>query len=144
MNEVPKALHSNPECMQAKEELQKLQLFDVYEETEDHGQVCIGTRWVLTYKASSVKAWLVAKGFQEKERVPSDSPTVAKTALRTLMALAASNCWEVMTTDIKSAFLQGKELDRDIFILPPKEANVSPGWIWRLKKTLYGLNDGSR
>ena len=145
MNEVPKALHSNPECMQAKEEeLQKLQLFDVYEETEDHGQVCIGTRWVLTYKGSSVKARLVAKGFQEKERVPSDSPTVAKTALRTLMALAASNCWEIMTTDIKSAFLQGKEVDRDIFIRPPKEANVSPGRIWRLKKTLYGLNDGSR
>ena len=120
MNEVPKALHSNPEYMQAKEdELQKLQLFDVYEETEDHGQVCIGTRWVLTYKGSSVKARLVAIGFQEKERVPSDSPTVAKTALRTLMALAASNCWEIMTTDIKSAFLQGKEVDRDIFIPPP-------------------------
>ena len=145
MNEVPKALHSNPECIQAKEdELQKLQQFDVYEETEDHGQVCIGTRWVLTYKGSSVKARLVAKGFQEKERVPSDSLTVAKTALRTRMALAASNCWEIMTTDIKSAFLQGKEVGRDIFIRPPKEANVSPGWIWRLKKTVYGLNDGSR
>ena len=145
MNEVPKNLHDNPECIQAKEEeLNKLLMFEVYVEVEDQGQACIGTRWVLTYKGASVKARLVAKGFQEKEKVPSDSPTVAKTARRALMAIAASKDWTITTTDIKSAFLQGKDLEREIYVKPPKEARAARGIVWRLKKTLYGLNDGSR
>ena len=143
--EVPRSLHANPECTEAKEaELQKLQLFEAYEEVEDKGQTCIGTKWVLTYKDNGVKARLVAKGFQEKEKVPSDSPTVAKSAMRTLMALASTNGWSISTTDIKSAFLQGKDLERDLFVKPPKEAKCPPGLVWRLRKTLYGLNDGSR
>ena len=143
--EVPRSLHGNPECIEAKEaELQKLQLFEAYQEVEDAGQKCIGTKWVLTYKENGVKARLVAKGFQEKEKVPSDSPTVAKSAMRTLMTLASTNKWNICTTDIKSAFLQGKDLERDLYVKPPKEAKSPPGVIWHLRKTLYGLNDGSR
>ena len=85
----------------------------------------------------------MARGFQEYERVPADSPTVAKSAFRCVLSTAASRDWQVMTTDIKSAFLQGKELERDVFLKPPKEAKV-PGMIWKLKKCLYGLNDGAR
>ena len=143
--EVPRSLHANPECVEAKEaELQKLQLFEAYQEVQDQGQTCIGTKWVLTYKDNGVKARLVAKGFQEKEKVPSDSPTVAKPAMRILMTLSSTYGWKICTTDIKSAFLQGKDLERNIFVKPPKEAKSPPGVVWHLRKTLYGLNDGSR
>ena len=46
--------------------------------------------------------------------------------------------------DIKTAFLQSKELDRLVFLDPPKEANVPPGYIWKFSKCVYGLTDASR
>ena len=117
----------------------------MYEEIEDMGQECIGTRWVMTYKANGIKACLVAKGFQKSHPIPSDSPTVARTAFRTLLGLASGNAWSVATTDIKSAFLQGQSLDHEVYLKPPKEADTPPGVIWKLKKCLYGLNnDGAR
>ena len=39
--------------------------------------------------------------------------------------------------DIKSAFLQGKSIQRDVFIKPPKEANTNK--LWKLKTTVYEL-----
>ena len=42
-----------------------------------------------------------------------------------------------------SAFLQGEDLNRSIFVTPPKEANM-PGTLWRMKKAAYGLYDASR
>lgn len=44
--------------------------------------------------------------------------------------------------DIKSAFLQGIELSRNIYIRPPPEA-VCEGTLWKLKKCVYGLADAS-
>ena len=46
--------------------------------------------------------------------------------------------------DIKTAFLQSKKLERPIYLLPPKEANVPTGYIWKLSKCMYGLTDASR
>ena len=44
--------------------------------------------------------------------------------------------------DIKSAYLQGVPLDREIYMTPPKEANTEK--IWLLKKCTYGLSDAGR
>ena len=145
MSEVPRELHDSPECLEAKkEELAKLDSFGVYNAVPDTGQVCISTKWVVTYKGDKIKARIVARGFQERQSVPSDSPTVAKTAFRCTLAIAARNQWTIKSTDIKSAFLQGQDIDRDVFLKPPKEANVPPGVIWKLNKSLYGLHDGAR
>ena len=73
-----------------------------------------------------------------------DSPTIGKSALRVVLTLAASYGWVVKTTDIKSAFLQGKQMDREVFLMPPREAKVSDGKIWKLRHCLYGLNDAAR
>jgi hypothetical protein len=48
-----------------------------------------------------------------------------------------------MSADIKSAFLQGKSLERDVFVIPPVEAKQK-GNLWLLQKAAYGLLDGSR
>ena len=134
---VPKEKHNDIECLKAKEvELKKLRDFDTYEEIENQGQLCISTRCVLWYKEDEVRARLVARGFEERMDVQCDSPTIGKSSIRVFLAVAASNGWKIKTTDIKSAFLQGKELDRDVFIIPPKEAKVKHGRIWHLKRCL--------
>jgi hypothetical protein len=45
--------------------------------------------------------------------------------------------------DATNAFLQGREITREVFAEPPKEMN-RPGFIWKLLKSCYGLYDGSR
>lgn len=133
------------QCAQAKqEELAKLKKFDTYEEVIWNDQNVISTRWVLTKKGDKVKARLVARGFEEEMNSPTDSPTVSKNAVRLFLTIAASQNWKVKTTDIKSAFLQGRKLERNVYIIPPKEANTEDGKIWKLRHCLYGLNDGAR
>ncbi|CAC5381686.1 unnamed protein product [Mytilus coruscus] len=73
-----------------------------------------------------------------------DSPTVGKGMIKIFLSITASMNWIVKTTDIKSAFLQGKILDRDVFLKPPPESNLRKEKIWRLKHCLYGLKDGAR
>lgn len=125
-------------------ELEKLTEFDTYEEVQDNGQNALSTRWVITNKDSKVKARLVVRGFEEATLAQSDSPTVGKGTMRIFLSVAAMNKWTVKTTDIKSAFLQGKELEREVFVKPPKESRVKSGIIWKLKHGLYGLKDGAR
>ncbi|CAG2239162.1 unnamed protein product [Mytilus edulis] len=125
-------------------ELQKLRQFNTYEEVEDGGQKTISTRWVITNKNGETRARLVARGFEEHSFIPKDSPTIGKGSIRIFLTFAASKKWSIKTTDIKSAFLQGKKLDRDVHIKPPVESDTPKGLIWKLKHGLYGLKDGAR
>ncbi len=130
------------------DELNKWKEFHVYNEVPDIGQRCISTRWVCTIKETSKgnihKARLVARGFEDLERnsVQKDSPTCAKESLRMLLAITAQRSWEIKSMDIKTAFLQGSNLTRNVFIKPPKEANAGKV-VWHLNKCVYGLNDAS-
>ena len=45
--------------------------------------------------------------------------------------------------DIKCAFLQGQDIDREVFLRPPKERRVK-GIVWRMIKRVYGFTDASR
>ena len=89
------------------------------------GQPRVGTRWVVSMKGKEVRARLTARGFEEEEDVPRNSPTVSKKSFRSLLAVCASKEFEVKTTDIKSPFLQTDELTREVFLQPPKEAKTS-------------------
>ena len=122
----------------------------VFTKVTDCGQDRIQTRWVCTYKdlngGKVAKARLVAKGFQDPDAAStrSDSPTCAKESLRLVLMLIASNKWTLNSMDIKTAFLQGMKFDRDVYLLPPPEAKVEKGYIWKLNKCVYGLTDASR
>ena len=48
-----------------------------------------------------------------------------------------------MTSDVKSAFLQGQALDRTVMLKPPREAGAPAGMLWKLNVALYGLDDAS-
>ena len=143
---VPREKHEEEAtCVQAKlQELQKLKAFSTYESVPNKGQTTISTRWILSRKGDEVKARLVARGFEDQEIMRKDAPTVGKSMMRTMIAIAATNSWSVKTTDIKSAFLQGRDMEREVYIKPPKEADVENGMIWKLKKCLYGLNEAAR
>jgi transposase InsO family protein len=141
---IPKEQRNSPECLEAKkQELKKLADFETYTVVEDKGQPSISTTWVLTEKGSDVRARLTARGYEESDDFPKDSPTMQKFSFRILLTLAAINSWVIETTDIKSAFLQGSKLDRLVYVKPPREAEMK-GKLWRLEKCLYGLKDASR
>ena len=128
-------------------ELNNLVENDVFEEVDDVGQEYIQTKWDFTEKADGKETWikarLVAKGYQEDtEEIRTDSPTCSKTNLRAVLALAATNHWKIKSIDIKSAFLQGRPIEREVTVKPPREAGTAK--LWKLKKALYGLNDAAR
>ena len=140
-----KSLDSSEINIAKENELEKLAQFETYEEVADCGQKVLSTRWVITNKDGKTKARLIVRGFEERDlEIPRDSPTVGKGTMRLFISIAALENWAVKTTDIKSAFLQGKELERDIYIRPPKESQTPQGLIWKLKHGLYGLKDGAR
>ena len=141
---LPKERRDTPECLAAKElELQKLKDFDTYKEVEDEGQTRITTTWVLTLKGHEIKARLTARGFQEEDEYPKESPTMQKYSLRALLAIASAKGWPIETVDVKSAFLQGTRLERKVYVKPPRESNAL-NKLWLLHKCLYGLRDASR
>ena len=138
------------EVKNAKEiELKNLEDYDTFEEVADSGQDRITSRWVVTKKEAhdgqktKCKARLVARGFQEEEPPLSDSPTVLRESNKLFTAVAANENFNVVSIDIRAAFLQSKQLNRDVYVVPPRDI-AKPGTLWKLKKPLYGLNDASR
>ena len=118
----------------------------MYEEIVDNGQDSMSVRWVVTSKLVDekvvCKARLCARGFEEIQTFRTDSPTCSRESTRLLLAILASNSWTINSLDIKAAFLQGKEIDRLVFIKPPPEARTNT--LWKLKKCVYGLADAPR
>lgn len=48
------------------------------------------------------------------------------------------------TNGHKTAALQNKQLNQLVYLGPPKETNVPPGYIWKLLKCIYALSDTAR
>ena len=135
----------------AKEkELKSWEDNNVYEVAPYNHQKCISLCWICSLKGnpdatSKPKAQLVAQGFEEENlhEVPKDSPTCSKDTLRATLAIIATNKWELASIDIKTAFLQGNKLSRDVCLKPPVEANCETNFFWKLKKCVYGLSNAS-
>ena len=120
----------------------------MYEEVPDDGQKALGCRFVLTEKFKDdkkvTKARLCIRGDQEDTgSIRTDSPTVKKSNIKLLLTVAATEGWDVKTSDVAAAFLQSVPIEREVLVKPPKEKRV-PGMLWKLKRTAYGLVDASR
>ena len=73
------------------------------------------------------KACLVARGFEEENlnNICKNSPTCCKDNFsRLVLSVIVSNSWIIHSLDIKSPFLQGKKIDRDVYLKPPKETDM--------------------
>ena len=79
----------------------------------------------------------------EDNKPRSDSPTVDK-ELTKVVSIAANEGWDHLDcSDVTAAFLQGKDITRDVFVKPPKEV-IRDGEIWKMRVSAYGLYDASR
>ena len=117
------------------------------------GQKAVGVRWTYDYKYNpdgtiirgKEKARLVAQGFSQR---PEDfdetyAPVVKLSSVRILLAYANQHNLEIMSFDVKTAFLHAC-LPYDIFVkqIPGfPEADVST--VLRLLVALYGLKQSS-
>lgn len=112
---------------------------------DDNENAPVTTRWVMSDSGGKKKARLVARGFEEAplKSTETKSPTCRKESLRLLFSIAASKDWPLKSVDIASAFLQGKPIERTVYVLPPKEF-YKPGVVWKLHKCVYGLSDAAR
>ena len=63
--------------------------------------------------------------------------------LRMVFVSASIMSWELHSLDITSAFLQGNDIGREVFVRPPSEI-MEEGKIWKLQRCTYGLNDAPR
>lgn len=155
---IPWSQHILPECVAAKErEMNGWKENNSYIEVKNEGQATIPTMWVLNEKQISgekkskeekeesvqkrmktgfsgpVKARLVARGNFEQLKVQSDSPAGGRDALHVALAIGASRGWIPKTSDVKNAFLQGKAINRDVYLMPPPDQR-KPGIIWKILK----------
>lgn len=131
-----------------KKELNSWKDMNVYTEVKDVNQPLVSVRWVFTKKIKNGqeerKARLVARGYEETdENIQKESPTCLKENLRLGTLIISSLGWQLNSIDIKCAFLQGKKLERDIHLRPPKEVRVK-GIVWKLNQCVYGLKEASR
>ena len=95
-------------------------------------------------QSNGVKARLVARGNEEQKKVKTDSPTISKMTLRIMFAMTAQFGWRIESSDVTAAFLQGASIDREVFVTPPQEADTRKGYLWKLLKPVYGLDDACR
>ncbi|KAG7587705.1 GAG-pre-integrase domain [Arabidopsis suecica] len=114
----------------------------------------IGLKWVFKLKRNSDgsinkhKARLVAKGYVQRHGIDFEeifAPVARIETIRFIIALAASNGWEVHHLDVKTAFLPG-ELKEDVYVSQP-EGFVTKGSerkVYKLHKALYGLRQAPR
>ena len=105
------------------------------------------TRLVLNYKEheNRFKARLVATAFNwgGQDRCEFYSPVVEEITFYMFLNIAVLNKWQLSSWDAKNAFLNGDIPDNYcIFVYPPR--GYDQGYVWRLKKALYGLPIASK
>ncbi|KAG7598928.1 Zinc finger CCHC-type [Arabidopsis suecica] len=114
----------------------------------------IGLKWVFKIKRNSdgsinkYKARLVAKGYVQKHGIDFDevfAPVARIETVRFIIALAASNGWEIHHLDVKTAFLHG-ELKEIVYVSQPEGfiTEEDKNKVYKLNKALYGLRQAPR
>ena len=129
---------------------------DVYEWVRradlPQGARVLGSRWVFDIKRMSdgviarFKARLVVRGDQQKQGVDfgeTYSAVVGSTTLRVLLSIANTNNLLLHHVDVVQAFLCAS-LEEEVYVTPPQGIDAPPGYVWKLKKSLYGLRQAPR
>jgi len=116
------------------------------------GRKVVGSRWVYRVKDSGLlKARFCAKGFTQRWGEDYDetyAPVAKYTSIRTLIALAVGKRFKgkrIHQMDVKSAFLCSM-LKETVYVRQPEgfEVEGKEDWVYRLKKSLYGLKQSPR
>ena len=116
----------------------------------------VGNKWVFKIKRNAAgeiekyKARLVAKGYSQVQGVDYDdtyAPVARLLSLRTILAIAARNDWDIEVFDFHSAFLNGKLSEgEDIYMQLPEGYATSGKYtrpVAKLNVALYGSKQGA-
>jgi hypothetical protein len=85
-------------------------------------------------------------GFQQKEGIDFEetfASVVNPTSTRILLTLAAILSWPVHQGDVKAAFLSSN-LDKPVYMKPPKDIALPNGFCLIVVRALYGLKQSPR
>jgi hypothetical protein len=90
-----------------------------------------------------IKARFVAQGYkdQDKNTIVQSAVLARQSSTRTVVSLAAAHGWDIQTHDVTKAYVQDELLQREIYLITPKELQLAPNRMLRLLKHLYGLTD---
>jgi hypothetical protein len=122
------------------------------------GANIIKCKWVYKAKKNEkgeivrYKARLVAKGFTQvygQDYTDTFSPVTRMTSIRTFLAIAAMNDWELENLDVDTAFLNA-DIEEEIFMQQPEgfvieseDRSARSKLVYRLRKSIYGLKQAS-
>jgi hypothetical protein len=138
-------------------ELENLKASGTWELVErPSGANVVDCRWVLRIKKNAAgeiekyKARLVAKGFTQIYGIDyyeTYAPVARLASFRLLLATAARNSWPIDTFDFDSAYLNCVLSEDEVIYLEQPighETEDRRKWVWKLKKSLYGLKQGAK
>jgi len=114
----------------------------------------VTSKWLYKIKhgvdgsAVKFKARFVARGFSQKEGVDYDeifAPVARYTTIRSIIALAALQGWNLHQMDVKTAFLHGS-IKEEVYVeqLDGFDVHDQESHVCRLKKAIYGLKQAPR
>ncbi|CAE7504711.1 RE1 [Symbiodinium sp. CCMP2592] len=110
----------------------------------------MGLRRINPETAWKAKARLVVAGHQDPDvgvkEIVVDSPTVARSSLLAVLQICASKRWTTAAGDIQAAFLQGVELQRELWLSLPRGGvkGLHPRQLARIRKEVFGLSESPR
>jgi hypothetical protein len=120
------------------------------------GRKLVDSKWVFKLKRDAngqiarYKARLVARGFTQEKGVDyheTFAPTVRIISIRTLLALAACNDWEVEQLDVVTAFLEA-DIEEETYMMQPEGLRHTDingeERVCLLKSSLYGFKQAPR
>ena len=152
---VDEALSDEGWILAMQEELNQFQRNDVWDLVPKPLQKnIIGTKWVFRNKLNEQgevtrnKARLVAQGYSQQEGIDyteTFAPVARLEAIRLLLSYVINLGIILYQMDVKSAFLNGVK-EEEVFVKQPPgfEDLKHPNHVFKLKKSLYGLNQAPK
>lgn len=105
----------------------------------------IDLKWLFKKKDENLfKARVVARGFQQKERLENVySPVVKMQSLKILLSYCCQNNFYIEQMDVETAFLNGKIIS-EVYVNQPEGYEKGNNKVYRLLRSLYGLRESPR
>ena len=89
-------------------------------------------------------ARLCARGFLETATENVSAPTISIHTVRAILAIVPTLGWKIRIVDVSRAFLQSENLERELYLDPPKGAELEANVKWKVLKPIYGLCDATK